>query len=256
MSNFSADVLDRLHLVYPNLLTAEPLVRAESLLKATHKISGYSLTLVHGLPLSPLQLKINGNIEDIISQILQNNEKAYLDLDELISTSKEFLIGMGETDVDAGIGYRITRMCVYSALVADDFNSAYNNCMKRLCPFAAEIAKFDKNLLWQVLFASGKYVSPNHSPAVPSPSSSTQSLPIWHLRQTIEHLALQLELLSYAMDICPNKHIFEILTVWQDFELQQVHYMRKFQQQKQQYQMHDQTNSNAASVVKNFLRMF
>ncbi|KAK9470196.1 Sec39 domain-containing protein [Dipodascopsis tothii] len=243
-----------LHLVYPGLLTSEPLDRAEALLRATNKIGSYALTLVHGQPLSPLQLKMNGNAEDVVEQILAANPRAYAELDDLVATARDFCTGLAVVP-ETGLDYRVTRMCVYSALVADDFSAAYDYCINRLWPDAETIQRVDPDLLWQVFFAAGKFVSPNSPAALPVLSPGAPDVPVFQLRHTIDHLGLQLKLLSYAMNICPERSIFEILTVWQDFELQRVQYLRRYQHQKAQ-QKEEQTSTNAASVVKNFLRMF
>ncbi|KAK9492533.1 Sec39 domain-containing protein [Lipomyces doorenjongii] len=213
-----------LHLIYPSMLKTDKLEKAELLLKATHELSKYSLTLVQGVPLAPLQIRINNNPEQIISQLLQSNEKAYLQVDEMISITKNLVIGL-DTALDAlqGIEFRVIRMCVYAALAADDFSVAYEYCMNKLWSHANEINAFDQDLLWQVFFAAGRYVSPNAPSLSSSPgfqvTAQTQMMML-QLNNRIKYLRLQMELLSRALDICPERHMFEILNIWQDFELQ------------------------------------
>ncbi|KAK9329362.1 Sec39 domain-containing protein [Lipomyces starkeyi] len=213
-----------LHLIYPSMLKTDKLEKAELLLKATHELSKYSLILVQGVPLAPLQIRINNNPEQIISQLLQSNEKAYLQVDEMISVTKNLVIGL-DTSLDdlQGIEFRVIRMCVYAALAADDFNVAYEYCMNMLWSHADEINAFDQDLLWQVFFAAGRYVSPNAPSLSPSPgfqaAPQTQMMML-QLKNRIKYLRLQMELLSRALDICPERHMFEILNIWQDFELQ------------------------------------
>ncbi|KAK9453561.1 Sec39 domain-containing protein [Dipodascopsis uninucleata] len=217
-----------LHLVYDSISTSNELKKADLLLKATHELSKYSLTLSQGVPLSPLQIKINNNPEDIISQLLQSNGKSYLQIDELISITSNLLIGLGKPDTDRkGIEYRITRMCIYSALAADDFSTAYDYCMNRLWSNQEEIRALDNDMIWQVFFAAGRYVSPNALSLASSPSPQLTMLQRAQLMEKANDLKLQMQLLSRSMDICPENHIFEILNVWQDFELQLTQYMTK-----------------------------
>ncbi|KAK9244321.1 Sec39 domain-containing protein [Lipomyces tetrasporus] len=220
-----------LHLIYPSMLKTENLEKADLLLKATHELSKYSLVLVQGVPLSPLQVRINNDPEQIISQLLQFNEKAYLQVDEMISITMNLIRGL-EKSLDAlhGVEFRVIRMCVYAALAADDFSTAYDYCMTRLWSHADEINTHDQDLLWQVFFAAGRYVSPNAISLSPSPGfrSATQTpMMVLQLNNQIKCLQLQMELLSRALDICPEQHMFEILNIWQDFELQVAQYSAK-----------------------------
>ncbi|KAK9448251.1 Sec39 domain-containing protein [Limtongia smithiae] len=220
-----------LHLIYPGLSASPRLQHAEQLILATHELSKYSLTLVHGTPLAPLQIRAHGKPEEITALLLQANEKAYLQVNELVTITRNLIAGLtGESPCENdGVEYRVTRMCVYSALAADDFATAYQYCMTRLWAQAAAIAKVDGDLIWQVFFAAGRYVSPNTPAGTPSPSLSmggggAGALATMRASPRVKHLALQMELLARAMDICPEKHVFEILNVWQDFELQVVQY--------------------------------
>ncbi|KAK9237800.1 Sec39 domain-containing protein [Lipomyces kononenkoae] len=213
-----------LHLVYPSMLETDNLERAELLLKATHELSKYSLVLVQGVPLAPLQIRISNDPEQIVSQLLQTNEKAYLQLDEMISITKNLIIGLDRPlDILHGIEFRVIRMCVYAALAADDFSMAYDYCMNKLLSHADEINAVDKDLLWQVFFAAGRYVSPNAPSISPSPgfqAAARTPMMMLQLNNRMKSLRLQMELLSRALDICPERHMFEILNIWQDYELE------------------------------------
>ncbi|KAK9367973.1 Sec39 domain-containing protein [Lipomyces kononenkoae] len=214
-----------LHLIYPSMLETDNLEKAELLLKATHELSKYSLVLVQGVPLAPLQIRISNDPEQIVSQLLQTNEKAYLQVDEMISITKNLIIGLDrKLDTLHGIEFRVIRMCVYAALAADDFSMAYEYCMSKLWSHADEINAVDKDLLWQVFFAAGRYISPNApsiSPSSPSFQSAAQNpMMVLQLNNRMKYLHLQMELLSRAMDICPERNMFEILNIWQDFELE------------------------------------
>ncbi|KAK9464405.1 Sec39 domain-containing protein [Lipomyces arxii] len=212
-----------LQLIYPSLLNTAELQREEVLLKATHELSKYSLTLVQGVPLSPLQIRISNDPEQIMSQLLQSNDKAYLQIDDLIGMTKNLLIGLDTFDESKqGIEYRVVRMGVYAALTADDFRTAYEYCIDRLWTHASAIAMLDPDLVWQTFYAAGRYVSPNAgtSPAAGGASGQAQH----QLRRHIGNMQLQMDLLARAMDICPDKNMFEILSVWQEFEVHLAQY--------------------------------
>ncbi|KAK9477350.1 Sec39 domain-containing protein [Lipomyces japonicus] len=217
-----------LALIYPKLSNSEPLMRADLLLKATHELSKYSLTLVHGVPLQPLQIKLNGNPEEIISQLLQSNQKAYIQPDDLITMTKNLHVGLDMPVAELqGVEYRIIRMSVYAALAADDFTTAFEYCMSRLWDHRDAIAQLDRDLVWQVFYAAGRYVSPNAS-STPSPGPNAQSpMAMLLINNRVKHLRLQMRLLSLALDICPEVNMLEILTVWQEFELQIIQCLAK-----------------------------
>ncbi|KAK7206545.1 Sec39 domain-containing protein [Myxozyma melibiosi] len=251
-----------LQLIYPHMTNSVNLHKADVLLKATHELSKYALTLVHGTPLTPVQVRANGDAEEIVSLLLQSNEKAYLQIDEMIKLTKDLMYGLtlefhnvlaapktrSSSDHEDGgsnsqsrassvppegmdedmVEFRIARTCIYSALAADDFKTAHDYCMHRLWVHATEIAQLDSELVWQVFFAAGRYVSPNSSALTPSPGQlkgGISPMMALHLSGRVKTLRLQMDLLARAMDISPERNVFEILNVWQEFEVQVAQYV-------------------------------
>ncbi|KAK9460484.1 Sec39 domain-containing protein [Lipomyces oligophaga] len=235
-----------LHLVYPAISASENLYKADILLKATHEISKYSLTLVPGIPVTPHQLRTNGNPEEIVSQVLQSNEKAYLQADVMISIAQNLTVGFGLEALQSSvvlkgenlelessvIADRITRMCIYSALASDDFKTAYDYCMARLWTRVEEISKTDVDLVWQTFYAAGRYVSPNSPQLTPQviremgnnrTSLMGRGIPpmmMLQISNRVKAMRLQMDLLARAMDLCPDQNIREVLNVWHNFELE------------------------------------
>ncbi|KAL9052912.1 MAG: hypothetical protein Q9206_004124, partial [Seirophora lacunosa] len=121
--------------------------QANALLAATHSISFYSLTLQHGVPFQPVNIRASKDPMSLIGKILEQNARSYTKLDDLIEIGRN-LVGAklgsardpssltpGAATTDSSddqeqklheSSRRITSMAIEAALTEGDFDTAYS----------------------------------------------------------------------------------------------------------------------------------
>ena len=187
-------------------------------------MSFYSLTLQHGVPLQPVNIRAHQDPLSLIDKILDQNPRSYTKLDDLIE--------IGENLVNAGLGQdagptslveteanqeplaakrRITGMAIEAALADEDFDTAYSYIINRLSPsnvsnsdastsFSSSASEGD-DVSWRAAYQAGRH-RPNRSTG---PSS-------------LRRLEQRMELLSQALLLAPPSALTEILSVWRRCE--------------------------------------
>ncbi|KAL8931899.1 MAG: hypothetical protein Q9211_006662, partial [Gyalolechia sp. 1 TL-2023] len=207
---------------------------ANALLAATHSMSFYSLTLLHGVPFQPVNIRANKDPMSLIGKILEQNTRSYTKLDDLIEIGQNLTkAGLGpakardpnpprKIDEASGLGYqlsesslRITSMAIEAALSEDDFDTAYSYIVNRLSPTvptspmspnnhdhnqANPKPETEDDISWRAAYLAGRSSSP---------STSSSSL---------HRLSQRLELLSLALLLAPPPYLQEILGVWRAVE--------------------------------------
>lgn len=124
--------------------------RCEALLAATHALSFYSLTLQHGVPFQPVDIRVSNDPVLLLKKVLEQNPRSYTKLDDLISIGQNLVAsGITEMKQDCPIiepsseemeqqkraaERRITGMAIEAALAEDDFETAYSYVVNRLNP--------------------------------------------------------------------------------------------------------------------------
>ncbi|KAL6713323.1 hypothetical protein ACLMJK_008788 [Lecanora helva] len=202
--------------------------RVSALLSATHAISFYSLTLQHGVPFRPVNIRAHKDPLSLIGRILGQNTQSYTHLDNLLEIGQN-LVAAGltqqshelskdnlttpntATEQDLVIARRrIIRMAIEAALEEDDFDTAYSYVVNRLRESDPAKAAFSNDeskkaaphddISWRAAYQAGCY-------------SSTKSN-----RLTLRRLEQRLELLSEALVLAPPTALSEVLTAWQNCE--------------------------------------
>ena len=205
-----------------------PFTQTTALLSATHAMSFYSLTLQHGVPFQPVNIRAHKDPMSLIGKILSQNPRSYTHLDNLLE--------IGQNLVSAGLAYsmhdspsaafnidrdpqqqalfarrRITRMAIEAALEEDDFDTAYSYVVNRLAAVqpgqnTAESLQgsgtLQDDISWRAAYAAGRY-----------PTSNAGNSALRRLEQ-------RMELLSQALLLAPPSALSEVLTVWQKCEQQ------------------------------------
>ena len=192
----------------------------QSLISATHAMSFYSLTLQHGVPLQPVNIRAHQDPLSLIGKMLDQNPRSYTKLDDLIE--------IGENLVDAGLGQnaeptssvetdanqeplaakrRITGMAIEAALAEEDFDTAYSYIINRLSPSnvsnsgssgsPSTSASEGDDVSWRAAYQAGRHQA-NKSTGPPS----------------LRRLEQRIELLSQALLLAPTSALTEILSVW------------------------------------------
>src|SRR6202012_589650 len=107
-------------------------------------MSSYSLTLQHGVPFQPVNIRVSSDPISLIEKILAQNSGSYAKLQDLINIGTN-LVGAGLTvapdrvlssdelaDRMHATERRVTGMAIEAALQEDDFETAYSYVVNRL----------------------------------------------------------------------------------------------------------------------------
>lgn len=207
--------------------TSIPFTQTTALLSATHAMSFYSLTLQHGVPFQPVNIRAHKDPMSLIGKILSQNPRSYTHLDNLLDIGQNLvtagLIDNAQDSLAASkiqrdpqqqaliARRRITRMAIEAALEEDDFDTAYSYVVNRLAadqpkPNAAhslpDSATVQDDISWRAAYATGRY-----------PTSNAGNSALRRLEQ-------RMELLSQSLLLAPPSALSEVLTVWQKCEQQ------------------------------------
>ncbi|KAI9751331.1 MAG: hypothetical protein M4579_006114 [Chaenotheca gracillima] len=212
------------------------LKRSERLLVATHALSFYSLTLHHGVPFQPVNIRIHPDPILLLGKVLEQNSKGYTNLDDLLDIGRN-LVEAGLIKPSSGVTFadlpteqrqrllssterRIIGMSIEAALAEDDFETAYSYTLNRFStsasnpspggdfkqPTLADLTDQD-DISWRAAFQAGRYKS-----ARPTKRSATNANP------DIRRLEMRMELLAQALNLAPAAALPEILGVWRRCE--------------------------------------
>lgn len=204
----------------PHFPKSSPLHKLEYLIAATHSLSFYHLTLQHGVPFQPVNIRIHQDPLSLLEKVLEQDSKAYTKLDDLLSIGRN-LVAAGLPTPSKGpsqsanpetlesrifdADHRITYLAITSALSSNDFDTAYSYILTRLSPSTTPTSSaFVDDTSWRAAYAAGRH----------RPLSSPQSL-----TSRIALLSKRMELLSLALTLAPNAEpLSEILGHWRRCE--------------------------------------
>ncbi|KAL8719054.1 MAG: hypothetical protein Q9225_003888 [Loekoesia sp. 1 TL-2023] len=200
---------------------------ANALLAATHSMSFYSLTLQHGVPFQPVNIRASKDPMSLIGKVLEQNTRSYTKLDDLIEIGQNLAkAGLGpakaqDRSAETERGHqlsessrRITSMAIEAALREGDFDTAYSYIVNRLSPTVPTSStgssltnqdpetSTEDDISWRAAYLAGR--------STPSKSSSSQP--------SLRHLEQRLELLSLSLLLAPSTYLPEILQVWRAVE--------------------------------------
>lgn len=217
----SSEIISAFRKCFPD---SEALKQISALLTATHSMSFYSLTLQHGVPFLPVNIRAHKDPMSLVGKILEQNARSYTKLDDLLdigqnlvaaglaspSDESEQLSNKNDAPEDqiALARKRVTGMAIEAALRENDFDTAYSYAVNRLPPPPAfpnapdTLCPPQDEISWRAAYHAGCYTPPKHS-------SSTSAL---------RRLEQRMELLSQALLLAPPSNLPEILTVWRTCE--------------------------------------
>lgn len=189
----------------------------DCLIKATHSLSFYPLTLQHGVPFKPVAIRVQKDPLSLVEKVLEQDSKAYTKLDDLLEIGRNLIRahlpsrGLSPQDSDPlelrvfDAEHRVTYLAIMAALAADDFHTAYAYITTRLSSSASQITSgFIDDTSWRAAFAAGKY-RPSGSPG--------------NLDAQIASLSQRMELLSRALMLAPSGEALPgILATWRRYE--------------------------------------
>ena len=225
---------------YPNSI---PFQRLQSLINATHAMSSYSLTLRHGVPFQPVNIRVSSDPISLIEKILAQNSGSYTKLQDLLNIGTNLVCAGLTVAPEQAVSpaelarktyateRRITGMAIEAALHEDDFETAYSYVVNRLSitpastpatalPATASTKEVatptlsrassngptDDGVAWRAALAAGR-----HKPAASWAASATPAALLRRLEQ-------RAELLAHALLLAPPAALPEILAVWRRCE--------------------------------------
>ena len=195
--------------------------KISALLKATHAMSFYALTLQHGVPFQPVNIRAHKDPVILIGKILDQNSRSYTKLDDLLEIGQNLVVAsltIGAVESDSAAGdqqepappslvtrRRIISMAIEAALKEDDFDTAYSYVVNRLQQESTmhpnELSCNGDDTSWRAAFKAGCYLVTKAS----GPS-------------TLRRLEQRMELLSQALLLAPTSALPDILEVWRQCE--------------------------------------
>lgn len=207
---------------------SEPFRQILSLLSATHAMSYYSLTLQHGVPFQPVNIRAHKDPLSLIKKILAQNVHSYTKLDDLLEIGKNLnLAGLNSTPQNHGdilpspekgarsrlanVKQRIVAMAIEAAMAENDFDTTYSYVVNRLSlpkssilstsQHANETKAIDDDISWRAAYKAGCYTSAKSD----GPSA-------------LRRLEQRMELLSHALLLAPASALSEVLVGWRECE--------------------------------------
>ena len=200
---------------------ASEFAHLEHLVKATHSLSFYQLTLQHGVPFQPVSIRVSSDPLSLIEKVLDQNSKAYTKLDDLLSIARNLVLADLPTPTSSDYApgeeiplerklfdaeHRVTYSAIVAALSDYDFDTAYSLITTRfdVTRNMANHPSFQDDTSWRAAYAAGRY----------RPAASPKDI-----HQRIASLQKRLELLSKALTWVPTSDpLPEILETWRRSE--------------------------------------
>lgn len=218
-----SEIISTFNSHFPNSISFR---ETSALISATHAMSFYSLTLQHGVPFQPVNIRAHDDPMSLVGKILSQNPRSYTHLDDLLDIGQNLVAaglpqktfvslyaGPTEPDPEQTIVMarrRIIRMAIEAALEEDDFDTAYSYVVNRLSSSdepksiasdeSQQIFTKQDDISWRAAYQAGRF---------PTSSSGSSSL---------RRLEQRMELLSQALLLAPPSTLSEVLAAWQKCE--------------------------------------
>jgi hypothetical protein len=223
----ASDIVTSLRKYFPKSAVFQ---QCEALLAATHALSFYSLTLQHGVPFLPVNIRVSSDPISLIEKLLSQNPRSYTHVDDLITIGKNFVTAglVSSSTRDAPpiepsaseltaqkhkVERRVIGMAIEAALHENDFETAYSYVVNKLDTTSSTLntssSKDQDDISWRAALAAGRHKS---SASSLSTSSSLSTPP------ALRRLEQRMELLSQALLLAPPSALPEVLNVWRKCE--------------------------------------
>ena len=219
----ASDIFSTFHKQFPRSTSFE---RISALLSATHAMSFYSLTLQHGVPFRPVNIRAHKDPILLVGKILNQNPQSYTHLDDMLEIGQNLVTaGLTQQHQDQQANYtkdaiaenvssismrRIIRMAIEAALREDDFDTAYSYIVTRLTisndsglnasQESGRLIGQQDDISWRAAYEAGRF------------SSSRE------VSTTLRRLEQRMELFSQALILAPPSALSEVLNKWQECE--------------------------------------
>ncbi|KAL7794985.1 Sec39 domain-containing protein [Trichoderma ceciliae] len=207
--------------------------RVEALLRCTHALSEYRLTLKQGEPFKPVVLRVHSDPISIIDKVLEQNPKAYTRLPEFLEMAVN-MVRAGITQQVRSVKFDSTTgdnsmeliraekliiaLCIEAALREDDFETAYSYVVSRLEMTSsggnqANLKEIQDEWSWKAALRAGQYIRTERT-LLPTHLGIASGNP------EIRHLEQRIECLATALRVAPASQLQEILKTFRRCEEQ------------------------------------
>ncbi|KAF9518305.1 hypothetical protein BS47DRAFT_1375413 [Hydnum rufescens UP504] len=186
-------------------------VRTErEFIEATSRICSFKVVSRPGIPISPLEIRLVKDRLSLVARVLSENEDAYKYPEVILELVHK--LGFPKGDVVSEV--KTFAMLADSALQAEDFNVAATSCEQMIALLKMRRPGLE---------------APSSDGVAAGGSTEGDAVEVcWHAcfqlgRQSeFRDVKKKLQLLGYALQLCPPANTLDVLAVWRRIELEDI----------------------------------
>jgi hypothetical protein len=206
----------------------EAILAERQFIEATSRICSFKVVSQPGIPITPIEIRLQKDRLNLVARVLSENEDAYKYPDVIM----ELVHKLGYKKGDIASEVKVHAMLADSALHAEDFESAASTVEMTVALLASSGSLPSSSRSFSAVElnppettnASMAEGTEFHSPQAQSQGIDDALEVCWHScfqlgRQTEYHdTKRKLRLLGHALRICPPENTVDILAVWRRLE--------------------------------------
>ncbi|KAI0694873.1 secretory pathway protein Sec39-domain-containing protein [Cytidiella melzeri] len=188
------------------LLMSERITQEKEFIEATSRLCSFNLMSSPGTPITPIEIRLTKDRLSLVSRVLSSNPEAYKHSQVILELVQKLgFAGNVVADV------KTLAMLSDTALTAEDFDRAYENCSKMV------------DLVMNLRASRGL-----HDPEIQQ-ASEVCWVSCFQLGRhpEFEDLSKRGNVLARAMELCPPERLLDILTSWRRFEQEDLESRRE-----------------------------
>lgn len=185
---------------------SEPIMREKEFIEATSRLCSFNLMSSPGTPITPIEIRLTKDRLSLVSRVLSSNTEAYKHSQVILELVQK--LGLAG-DLVAEV--KTLAMLCNTALTAEDFDRAYENCSKMV------------DLVLNLRASRG-----THDPEIQQASEVcwVSSFQLGR-HPEFEDLSKRGYLLGRAMELCPAERVLDILTSWRRLDQEDLESRRE-----------------------------
>lgn len=182
---------------------SERLSREKEFIEATSRISSFNIQSRPGIPISPIEIRLTKDKLSLISRVLSSNIEAYKHTEVILDLC--YKLGFrGDTAAEV----KVLAMLADAALQAEDFIRAYENSIRMV----DVVKKLREAHILDVV--DGKIQEVTELCWIGCFQLGRQS--------EFDDLKKKLQLLGFALELCPLEKLHDVLTAWARLEKEDI----------------------------------
>ncbi|KAI0814871.1 Sec39-domain-containing protein [Irpex lacteus] len=185
---------------------SERLLQQKEFIEATSRLCSFNVTSSPGTPITPIEIRLTKDKLSLVSRVLSSNPEAYKHSQVILELVQK--LGFAGSLVAE---VKTLAMLSDTALTAEDFDRAYENCSRMVDlvlnlrasrgPHDSEIQEASE-VCWVTCFQLGRHPE-------------------------FEDLSKRGNLLGRAMELCPPERLLDILTSWRRLDQEDLEVRRE-----------------------------